>query len=80
MNFIIKQYENFFDSIKAIKDKIKFIYEKINFKLENPDDDKIYEDRKELIYNYVTKNKNNNPINIYRIIILIAVTSRKKII
>lgn len=38
VNLIVNEYEKFFDSIKELKNKIKAIYEKINAKLENPEE------------------------------------------
>jgi len=50
VNLIVNEYEKFFDSIKELKNKIKAIYEKINAKLENPEEDqKAYNEDKMIL-------------------------------
>ena len=39
MDLIITEYEEFFDGIREVKIRIKTLYDKINLKLENPEEE-----------------------------------------
>lgn len=45
MNYIIKEYENFFDVIREVKNRIKTISEKLGIKLENSQDEDLIKEK-----------------------------------